>query len=297
MMPELDGVETTHIIRRFHPEYDDVPIIALTANAIDGTKEMFLKEGMNDFVPKPIELQFLTAKIKHWLPAEKIDRQHGMSASRNTTGTDNTVTATNAAADNTQAFPAIEGLDTKAAIQLLGSPQLYMTVLKDYYRVIKQKAELIKKYEQQEDWHAYTIETHALKSASRQIGATDLAESAARLELAGSRQDAALIHEQTASLLHDYLQYQSILQPYFQKEEKISAQETITAPVLEKLFYAMYDAIDNLNSDTMESTLEEMTHFIYPDNQLEFLNQLKTAVSDIDVEQCTKILDAWKSVV
>ena len=172
-----------------------------------------------------------------------------------------------------------------------------MTVLKDYYRVIKQKAELIKKYEQQEDWHAYTIETHALKSASRQIGATDLAESAARLELAGSRQDAALIHEQTASLLHDYLQYQSILQPYFQKEEKISAQETITAPVLEKLFYAMYDAIDNLNSDTMESTLEEMTHFIYPDNQQEFLNQLKTAVSDIDVEQCTKILDAWKSVV
>lgn len=229
--------------------------------------------------------------------AEKIDQQHGMSASRNTTGTDNTVTATNAAADNTQALPAIEGLDTKAAIQLLGSPQLYMTVLKDYYRVIKQKAELIKKYEQQEDWHAYTIETHALKSASRQIGATDLAESAARLELAGSRQDAALIHEQTASLLHDYLQYQSILQPYFQKEEKISAQETITAPVLEKLFYAMYDAIDNLNSDIMESTLEEMTHFIYPDNQQEFLNQLKTAVSDIDVEQCTKILDAWKSVV
>ena len=220
-----------------------------------------------------------------------------MSASRNTTGTDNTVTATNAAADNTQALPAIEGLDTKAAIQLLGSPQLYMTVLKDYYRVIKQKAELIKKYEQQEDWHAYTIETHALKSASRQIGATDLAESAARLELAGSRQDAALIHEQTASLLHDYLQYQSILQPYFQKEKKISAQETITAPLLEKLFYAMYDAIDNLNSDTMESTLEEMTHFIYPDNQQEFLNQLKTAVSDIDVEQCTKILDAWKSVV
>lgn len=59
----------------------------------------------------------------------------------------------------------------------------------------------------------------------------------------------------------------------------------------------MYDAIDNLDSDTMESTLEEMAHFIYPDNQQEFLNQLKTAVSDIDVEQCTKILDAWKSVV
>ncbi|MFR8119433.1 MAG: hypothetical protein ACLU70_10990 [Lachnospira sp.] len=116
---------------------------------------------------------------------------------------------------------------------------------------------------------------------------------------AGSRQDAAtLIHEQTASSFRDWF---TIPAPFcshiFSAEEKLPAQETITAPVLEKLFYAMYDAIDNLNSDTMESTLEEMTHFIYPDNQQEFLNQLKTAVSDIDVEQCTKILDAWKSVV
>ena len=45
MMPEIDGVETTRLIRRFHPEYDEVPIIALTANAVEGTKEMFLSEG------------------------------------------------------------------------------------------------------------------------------------------------------------------------------------------------------------------------------------------------------------
>lgn len=44
MMPEIDGVETTHLIRRFHKEYDDVPIIALTANAISGMKEMFIRK-------------------------------------------------------------------------------------------------------------------------------------------------------------------------------------------------------------------------------------------------------------
>ena len=78
MMPELDGVETTHIIRRFHPEYDDVPIIALTANAVDGTKEMFCREGMNDFVAKPIELRILAAKVKQWLPVEKIQKVYNM---------------------------------------------------------------------------------------------------------------------------------------------------------------------------------------------------------------------------
>ena len=59
MMPELDGVETTHIIRRFYEEYNNIPIIALTANAVSGTKEMFLREGMNDFVAKPIEVKII----------------------------------------------------------------------------------------------------------------------------------------------------------------------------------------------------------------------------------------------
>ena len=45
MMPELDGVETTHIIRRFHQDYAKVPIIALTANAVSGTKAMFLRKA------------------------------------------------------------------------------------------------------------------------------------------------------------------------------------------------------------------------------------------------------------
>lgn len=71
MMPELDGVETTRIIRRMHPEYNDVPIIALTANAVDGARNLFLDEGMNDFIPKPIELPVIVEKLKTWLPAEK----------------------------------------------------------------------------------------------------------------------------------------------------------------------------------------------------------------------------------
>lgn len=43
MMPGVDGIETTHIIRRLIRGYEDVPIIALTANAVGGTKEMFLQ--------------------------------------------------------------------------------------------------------------------------------------------------------------------------------------------------------------------------------------------------------------
>ena len=72
MMPEVDGIEATHIIRRLMPEYDGVPIIALTANAVSGAKEMFIAEGMDDFVAKPIDLKDITAKLHKWLPDEKI---------------------------------------------------------------------------------------------------------------------------------------------------------------------------------------------------------------------------------
>jgi signal transduction histidine kinase/ActR/RegA family two-component response regulator len=68
MMPEMDGIETTLEIRKLDEHYKTIPIIALTANAVAGVKEMFFENGMNDFVPKPIELKELLAAIKRWLP-------------------------------------------------------------------------------------------------------------------------------------------------------------------------------------------------------------------------------------
>ena len=76
MMPDMDGVETTHIIRQLDGEYyRTVPIIALTANAINGVREMFLEEGMNDFIPKPINIKELSEKILEWLPFELLENQ------------------------------------------------------------------------------------------------------------------------------------------------------------------------------------------------------------------------------
>ena len=74
MMPDMDGVQTTHVIRELEGEYyKNVPIIALTANAISGVKEMFLAEGMNDFIAKPINIKELSEKILDWLPFELLE--------------------------------------------------------------------------------------------------------------------------------------------------------------------------------------------------------------------------------
>ncbi|MDR1658250.1 MAG: transporter substrate-binding domain-containing protein [Deltaproteobacteria bacterium] len=71
MMPGMDGIETTEHIRKL-AEGKDIPIIALTANAISGVKEMFISHGMNDFISKPIEPGKLEAMLLDWLPKEKL---------------------------------------------------------------------------------------------------------------------------------------------------------------------------------------------------------------------------------
>lgn len=75
MMPEIDGVEATQIIRKMPGENGQVPILALTANAVEGTREMFISGGMNDLVTKPIELKDIVSKLRKWLPPEKIRKK------------------------------------------------------------------------------------------------------------------------------------------------------------------------------------------------------------------------------
>ena len=73
MMPVMDGVETVHRIRAMEGEYfKNVPVIALTANAVSGARELFFKEGFQDFVSKPIEMSHMEVVLRRWLPDEII---------------------------------------------------------------------------------------------------------------------------------------------------------------------------------------------------------------------------------
>ena len=68
-MPEMDRYEATARIRsgKAGACYSDIPIIALTANALSGDKQKCLDSGMNDYLTKPIELESLTNVFQKWL--------------------------------------------------------------------------------------------------------------------------------------------------------------------------------------------------------------------------------------
>jgi len=74
MMPEMDGIEAAAIIREWEKESgsrEQIPIIALTANAVTGMRELFMKKGFNDFLTKPIDMSKLDEMLERWIPKEK----------------------------------------------------------------------------------------------------------------------------------------------------------------------------------------------------------------------------------
>jgi signal transduction histidine kinase len=75
MMPEMDGIETTRRIRALGGKFEDIPIIALTANVINGAELMFLENQFNDLLGKPIEFASLNACLRKWLPPDKIQER------------------------------------------------------------------------------------------------------------------------------------------------------------------------------------------------------------------------------
>lgn len=284
MMPEVDGVETTHIIRRFYTEYSDVPIIAFSANAVDGIKDMFLSEGMNDFLAKPIELKAFVSKVRQWLPIEKIQKTHSTQNTFDKSISDVKV--------------VVGDLDTESAIRLLGSEKLFWSVLKDYYRVIDEKSLLIKELMKKEDWAGYTIEVHALKSASRQIGAISLSEKAAAMEKAGNMRNIAQIRKCTDEMLQQYREYMAVLEPFVsEKQEKEIRRVEISTEILFRFFTDMRDALENLDIDQMEAVIGAMDGYCYDDRQEELFQKLKASVEEIDVDACEEILSDWENVI
>ncbi len=283
MMPELDGIETTHIIRRFHSEYDNVPIIALTANVIGDVKNMFIKEGMNDFIAKPIEVRMLINTIRKWLPPEKIRKHSGSTKC--------------APAKKQITVPDIPELNIQQAIKLLGSEELFMTILEDYYRAIPKKLRLIQTYKDNEEWHNYTVEVHALKSASKQIGADELSDRAAALETAGNTGEIDMIIHNTDDLLAMYAHYRDILSPFFPETQDKEGKPPITADVLTSVFAEMRQAIDDLDTDKMDNAIHTLDGYSFDDENHKLYIRLCEAVADMDPDACEEVITDWKKII
>jgi CheY-like chemotaxis protein len=186
MMPGMDGTEATRNIRnKIGTDYArTVPIIALTANAIAGSREMFLENGFNDFIPKPIDIKRLDIVLNQWVRDKQSAETLKEAESRAEERTQKANLSPENDAEGTWFLEhPVEGIDFTTALMLYGnSGAAYIPILRSF---ISHTPPLLEKMDR--DLEAspadYLIEVHGLKGTCNAIGAVETGALARELEL------------------------------------------------------------------------------------------------------------------
>ncbi|MDY3908660.1 MAG: ATP-binding protein [Eubacterium sp.] len=220
MMPELDGIETMKISHTLkNNKCSDTPIIALTANAIVGVREMYINEGFDDYLSKPVNGMQLEDMLRKYLPEEKqqitenndeveeekpITDTEDLARQRRALGTDRVYSSNvsvieilppgggNVTTDDNTASqpkePEQTYLDVEVGIEYSGGDkEMYKEFLAMFCDMKTENDRRIMQSFDARDWKNYVTQVHALKSTSLTVGATRLSEEAKALEMAGKK--------------------------------------------------------------------------------------------------------------
>jgi len=201
MMPEMDGIEATAIIRLLEGErFRKVPIVALTANAVVGMREMFIENGFNDFLAKPIDVSKLDEMLSRWIPKEKREQGIGTVVSKRSEVGNTHSLQTKTPVPSPQSLIPIPGVDIQKGIAMTGGTvAAYTQVLSMFSKDAEYRMPFLQALPKADSVSAFVTQVHALKSASASIGAAELSAQAAALEAAGKAGDMVFINKNPMS--------------------------------------------------------------------------------------------------
>ncbi len=206
MMPVKDGIETLHELKEMRDSLNaDTPVICLTANAVSGAHEEYMREGFTDYLSKPIDPELLEEKMIEYLPKDKID---GYSEEGATTAGES---AEDGSTDALDMLGRSGKINVNLGIKNCADEKIYLEVLGVFYDDIERSAINLDRYLKEEDIDNYVIIVHGVKSTSRTIGAESLGEKAADLERAGKEGDIGFIRDNHKEFMDEYMQVRGII--------------------------------------------------------------------------------------
>lgn len=307
MMPGMDGVETfQHIRRKQDPYFKEVPIVALTANAIAGARDMFMKEGFDDFLAKPVESSVLQRTLKRHLPMEKqltvldIERMKEAEEAQRIAARNDIVKTSvetknepvaEVMASTPQKVPASEqlvigDLDIQKGITYCGNQKNYLEILETHRDSSMEMLQQTEDFLKAEDWKNYVIVVHGIKSSMMSIGAVKLSEMAKALEFAGKAEDYAFIRQNHEPMTIEFKRVMKLLDecPYLSKKE--ASEALISKPVIsEEEFEARLIELENatyeFDANKVMPILDNLSKYAYGDKDLE--KELKPVYKKVEM--------------
>ena len=237
MMPGLDGIETMEELKKENLIPDETTMVALTANAVVGARETYFEAGFGDYLSKPIEIKELVEKLKAHLPKYAYKKDEPTSEAEPDLSEevlefapagemDEEVPEFSAAGEldnevlefapeGEEEIPPGRGFDMKALRNMgldtelakrycAGDEGLYFDMLLEYVNSHDERQQTLDDFYEKKDFRGYMVTVHALKSNSKSIGAKNLSEEAAALEMAARDGDEEYIKKKHEAVMYDY---------------------------------------------------------------------------------------------
>ncbi len=284
MMPTMDGVETLHRLKdMMDSKCQETPIIALTANVVNGAKEFYLEEGFDGFMGKPFNPDELEKLIANLLPQEYIEYD-----------------IENELLDNIPEhndFPKIEGLDWDVAYSHFNNKGLLLASMEDVYKAMPYENDKLKRFycvlkeaeeKEEELVKAYRIQVHSMKSTANLIGFVKLGEWAKELERAAGECDFEIVCSQSEAFLEQWLKCQNSMAPLFKHEEE---KKTMNQEVVLTKLQELKSAFEEMDLDIMDELIKDINEFEIPQVMKEEIEVLDRYVRDLDVEQGVTLIE------
>lgn len=303
MMPEMDGVETLKRLRKMYTEEGEtLTVIAFTANAVSSAREMFLREGFDEFVSKPIEELELERVLKKVLPKSSImfvdkDWHAGKHADTASEGSMEIKTEK----DMLRRLEKF-GINTRAGLQYCrGDKEFYRELLAKFAQDAPQKEQAIEKFWKKEDLKNYRIMVHALKSSAKMIGADSLSESARKAEEAAKNQDMAYIsahHEELLATYRETALEMSEIPDIDSDSTEITALGNgngtqISGEEFLQRLNAIKNCFDTFEADRAEILIAEMSSMVYGGMPVEeLLRGIREDVNEFEFGKASEKMQA-----
>ena len=219
MMPQMDGIETLNRLREENLIPSDTTVIALTANAVNGAKETYLRAGFDDYLSKPIELDQLEKILVQYLPTES-KKDYSEEPSVNEVmefapGEYGEVmefepSDSNAESNETGDMMRLlteAGISAEDGLSYCADDMdFYREMLTEFAESYETRRSVIEKALSDDDMKNYCVYVHALKSSSRTVGVRDVSDLARSLELASGEGDEEYVrahNDELVSLLRE----------------------------------------------------------------------------------------------
>ncbi len=287
-MPNIDGVEAFHLMQAMDGNLNlKTPVVALTANVVSGARDFYINEGFADYLAKPVDSDKIEKVLIKLLPPSLVQRNLGIMTDTKRGGEDENSFLTLPSSKNSKIPQGLSGIDFETAMQNCGDEDILLIALKEYYNNITKRANDIESYAAKKDFKNYTIQTHALKSSSKLIGAMELSEQAAYLEKCGDEKNEAEIEAKTPALLTLYRSYAEKLSPLYPKDSgqqdgKKASKELIEEQKFSEAMSALREYAQSFDFNAADSIVQMLDGYEIPDSKKEFYEQIKQYIRSGD---------------